>query len=156
MQGLNNQIGSIAVFINKNNASFIVKDNFNNLSCYISGIYKEFDGKRLASNIHKKGYYKHYTNDEGYFSFVDKEDNDFVFVKSIVKGKTKNKSLNINRLIRILFERSFVYLESLNPEEMMFLDYDSDEKESMIKECELYDKKYNKRRPKKEAKNDEE
>ena len=88
--------------------------------------------------------------------FREKEDEDFVFVKSIVEGTSNNKSQNVRRMISLLFSRTFNYMESTNPETFMFMDYSPEEKEQIILECKQYDKSINKKKPNKKVKDEEE
>lgn len=156
MYGLHNQIGTIAVFISPDKNEFHVNDNYNNLLSYYNGIFKEFNGKRLCLNTKKHGLNKTYDRNNGYFEFREKEDEDFVFVKSIVEGTSNNKSPNIRRMISLLFSRTFNYMESTNPETFMFMDYSPEEKEQIILECKQYDKSINKKKPNKKVKDEEE
>lgn len=156
MAGLYNQIGTIAVFINPEKWEFKVNDNYNNLLAFYNGIYNEFDGKRLCLKINKKGINKSFEKNNGYFDFKEKEDDDYVFVKSIVEGTCKIKAPNVRRLISVLFARPFNYLESANPENFMFMDYNQEEKDEIIKDCEQYDKRINKKKANKKVNIEEE
>ena len=49
-------------------------------------------------------------------------------------------------MISILFARFFKYLEHINQEDFMFMDYSEEEKQEMIDECEAYDKAINKKK----------
>lgn len=154
--GLYNQVGTIAVFINPQKHEFHVNDNYNNLLSIYHGIYKEFDGKKLCLNTKKHGFNNSFDKENGYFKFLEKEDDSFVSVKSIVDGNCKIKAPNVRRMISILFARPFNYLESINPETFMFMDYSEEEKEEIIKNCEQYDKRINKKKTAKKAGPEEE
>ena len=154
--GLYNQVGTIAVFINPQKHEFHVNDNYNNLLSIYNGIYKEFDGKKLCLNTKKHGFNNSFDKENGYFKFLEKENESFVSVKSIVDGTCKIKAPNVRRMISILFARPFNYLESINPETFMFMDYSEEEKEEIIKNCEQYDKRINKKKTAKKAGPEEE
>ena len=144
--GLGNQIGTISVFINPDKNKFAVSDNYNNLMSFYNGVYKEFDGMKLCIDTKAKG-----LDTTNYFKFLKEEDERYISIRSIVEGKCNNNSANVRRIISIMFSRGFQYLESTNPEAYMFMDYDVDEKEKMIKECEDYDKWINKKKEKKDV-----
>ena len=156
MYGLHNQIGTIDVFISPDKNEFHVNDNYNNLLSYYNGIYKEFEGKRFCLNTRKHGLNRAYDRENGYFELHEKEDEDHVFLKSIVEGTSNNKSPNVRRMISILFARTFNYLESTNPETFMFMDYSPQEKDKIIQDCKQYDKGINKKKPNKKVTNEEE
>lgn len=156
MPGLYNQVGTVAVFINPETCEFNVNDNYNNLLAFYNGIYKEFEGKRLCLKTKKHGINKTFDIENGYFEFREKEDDDHIFVKSIVEGTCKVKAPNVRRMISILFARQFNYLESTNPETFMFMDYEQEEKDEIIKDCEQYDKRINKKKATKKVSNEEE
>ena len=154
--GLCNQIGTIDLFVDRSKYEFKVSDNCNNLLAIYNGIYKEFDGKRLCLKINKRGFNKTFNKDNGYFCFKEKEDDEHIFVKSIVEGTCKVKSPNVRRMISILFARFFKYLEHINEEDFMFMDYSEEEKQEIIKDCEAYDKAINKKKPNKKFNTEEE
>ncbi len=151
MPGLYNQIGTIGVFINTDKWEFNVNDNHNNLLSFYNGIYKDFGGKRLCLKTKKRGINKSFDKTNGYFEFREKEDEDYVFVKTIVDGTCKVKSPNVRRMISILFARPFNYLESTNSETFMFMDYGQEERDEIIKDCEQYDKRINKKKANKKV-----
>ena len=128
---------TITVFIDRKTNRMIVADGYNTLKSIYNGIYETYDGKRLALNINTKGLHQHY------FEYKEKEDDEYVFVKSIIEGTVSRNNPNIRRLISALCGRQFKYLESINIEDFMFLDYSSKEKEQIIKDCEAFEKKYN-------------
>ena len=59
-------------------------------------------------------------------------------------------------MISILFARFFKYLEHINEEDFMFMDYSEEEKLEIIKDCEAYDKAINKKKPNKKFNTEEE
>ena len=156
MVGLHSQIGSVTVFINPEKLEFKVGDNYNNLLAFYHGIYESCSGKKLCLNIIKHGMDKSYIPEAGYFQYREHEDEEYVYVESVVNGTCKSNAPNVRRLISILFARHFEYLESTNPETFMFMDYSKDEKEEMIKDCEQYDKRINKKKALKKAGPEEE
>ncbi len=156
ISGLYAQVGTITVFVNPDKHEFNVSDNYNNLMSIYNGIYNSFDGKKLCLNTKRRGFKWSYHPFERYFVFREEEDDTFVFVESIVNGTCKSNAPNVRRLISLLFSRSFNYLESTNPEAFMFMDYSDEEKEEIIKECEQYDKRINKKKAAKKVSNEEE
>ena len=125
---------TITVFIDRETNRMIVADGYNTLKSIYNGIYETYDGKRLALNVNTKGLHQHY------FEYKEKEDDEYVFVRSIIEGTANRNNSNIRRLISALCGRQFKYLESINIENYMFLDYSSKEKEQIIKDCEAFEK----------------
>lgn len=144
--GLYQQISTITLFVNTEKKVLTAADNYNTLMAFYNGIYSSFEGKKLCLNIKKHGMNKSYDPNQGYFQFREKENEEFVFVESIVSGTCTVSSSNIRRLISVLFARTFEYLISSNPEDLMFIDYSPEEKEQMIKDCDQYDKRINKKK----------
>lgn len=128
MLGVYSQFGPLTVFVNTQEHKFKVIDNYNILLSIYNGIYGVFDGKILCLNT------KHHGYNGRYFEYKDKEDDDYVSIYSIVTGECKNTSPNVRRMISILFSRPFRYIENVNPEDFMFMDYSEEEKESTIKD----------------------
>ena len=146
IQGLYTQVSTFTVFINPNKHEFKVNDNYNLLRNIYNGIFKEYDGKRLCLKVNKHGFNKTFKTDNGYFEFRDREDDEHVFIKSIVEGTCNVSTPNVRRMISLLYARQFQYLESTNPNDFMFMDYFGEEREEMIKDCEQYDKWINKKK----------
>ena len=150
LTGLYDKIGTITVFINPEKVAFRAMDNYNVLLAIYNGIYGVFDGKRLCISTKEKGL-KREGSSRNYFSFQETDSDDFVSVYSIVTGACKSGCPNVRRLISILFARQFQYLESINSETFMFMDYSAEEKEKIIEDCENYDKILNKKKSKKDV-----
>ena len=124
-------IGYISVHICGEKDSFIVKDNYGYLSCYHEGIYGSFSKRKLAFNKKLHGFNKEY------FKFIEKEDDEYIFVENVVSG-TVERSPNIKRLINALFLRPQPYVEQFDQKDIMFWDYSIDEKRMILEECHKY------------------
>ena len=90
--------------------------------------YKTFEEGIVCLDTEARGYKAEY------FVLLPNETERFVSLKSIVEGKAK-KCPNVRRVISTLFSRQWPYLESINQEDFAFMDYEGEEKETLIKEC---------------------
>ena len=124
-------IGYMTLSFDKKTKKFIVDDKCGYMTCFYSGINDSINGKKLALNKNIHGF------NSNYFKFVNKEDDEFVFVRSVVEGKCKFTP-NIRRLINALYLRQQPICEQFKRREVMFLDYSDEEKEEIIKESQRY------------------
>ena len=120
-------LGTISVFIKPDEFVFNVSDCYNNLLCYYNGIYKTFNEKMVCLDTEARGYNAKY--------FVLCEENDrYVSLKSIVEGNAK-RCPNVRRVISMLYARQWPYIENINPDDFMFMDYSEEEKEELVRDC---------------------
>ena len=125
-------IGYMEVKLLKDKKSMIVVDNYRYLSAFLEGIYGSFGKRKLAFNKKLHGF-----NGE-YFKYVEKEDDDYVFVERIANGIYGELSPNIKRMINILFMRQQPFCEKFEKKDVMFWDYDESERKAIIEECHKY------------------
>ena len=125
-------IGYMEVRLSKNKGQMIVIDKYRYLSAFFEGIYGKFGDRKLALNINVHGF------NGDYFKYVDKEDDNYVFIEHIVNGIHGELSPNVKRMINILYMRQQPYCEKFSKKEIMFCDYGEEEREAMIQECHKY------------------
>lgn len=109
----------------------LARDNYGYLQCYWQGIYGSFGKRKLGFNRKLHGF-----NGE-YFKYIEKEDDDYIFVSSVV-NRRMDQSPNVKRLINALFMRPQPFVEQYSKKDMMFWDYSESEKKEILKECYKY------------------
>ena len=127
-----NGIGYISIHISGGDKEcLLAKDDYGYLCCYWEGIYGSFGKRKLGFNKKLHGF-----NGE-YFKYIEKEDEDYIFVSSIVNGRV-DRAPNVKRLINALFLRPQPYIEQYDRKDLMFWDYSESEKDEILKECRKY------------------
>lgn len=124
-------IGYMSLSFNSDDGTYFVKDDYGYLTCFYVGICKGIGNKKLGLNKKIHGFYSNY------FKFVDKEDEDYVFLTSIINGNCESTP-NVIRMINILFLRQQPIYEEFNKKITIFRDYDVAEKEEILRECHKY------------------
>lgn len=111
--------------------TFTANDYYGYLACYWRGIYGNIGKKKLGFAMCLRGF------DKEYFKFIENEDDDYIFVESVVNGKNIHYP-NVRRLINALFMRPQPYFECFDQREFAFWEYSPSERKEMIKECKKY------------------
>ena len=114
-------IGYISVYLKDDKERFEIIDDYGYVSCFYEGIYKRKGKKKLCLNTKAHGF------NANYFKFLDKENDEYVSVESIIEGKRVGNP-NIRRLINIMFMRLQPYWETFDKEQISFADYTDEEK----------------------------
>lgn len=124
-------IGYMTLTFDKKEGCFFVDDKYGYMTCFYLGLYKNHGAKKLALNKKAHGFYANY------FKYVEKEDENYVFLSSIINEECK-LTPNIKRMINILYLRQQPICENFDRKEFMFIDYKDDEREEIIRECQKY------------------
>ena len=125
-------IGYMTISYNESDGNFVIKDQYGYITCFFLGLYAvRSGGRKLALNQKARGFFANY------FKFVEKEDDTYVFVTSIINGKCKLNE-NVRRMINILYLRQQPICENFNRKKVIFPDYTDEERIEIIKECRKY------------------
>ena len=120
-------IGNIYVSLDTDKKTFLVEDIYKYLSCYYSAIYEEIEGKVLCLNINEHGL------NGNYFEYRNKETKEWASIKSIINGNAPANT-NVKRMINILCIRELPFFVKYTSREIMFIDYNDEEKAKILEE----------------------
>lgn len=123
----------MSLTLSEDKTRYFINDQYGFLTQIYEGIFGSIKGRKLCLNIHQKGF------SSEYFKYLDKEDDNYVFIEKIIKPGFETITPNIERFINIIFARRQPVFEVFNRRKIQFREYSETERKQILKDAHEHD-----------------